>query len=126
MYDALLKHIEKASRSKVLDEFDLTERGYLLLTVHRQENVDNPRRLKNIVDTIIKFEELQTVFPAHLRTVKQLCALNLYAKLQKQKKIKIISPVGYNDMINLQKNPGLILTDSGGIQKEAFCYTSLA
>lgn len=120
MYDALLKHIEKASRSKVLDDFDLTERGYLLLTVHRQENVDNPRRLKNIADAIIKFEELQTVFPAHPRTVKQLCSLDLYAKLQKQKKIKIISPVGYSDMINLQKNAGLILTDSGGIQKEAF------
>jgi len=120
MYDVLLKHIDKASKSKILDDLDLTERDYLVLTIHRQENVDNSRRLINIVHALSKLRKIKVVFPAHPRTMKQLFSLGLYDKLHRRKNIKIIKPISYNDMINLIRNTRLVVTDSGGMQKEAF------
>ncbi len=93
---------------------------YALLTVHRAENVDNPSNLKNILEAVIKLNPLTIIFPAHPRTQKQLKITKLYSKIQRQKHIKIVKPLGYHETIKLIKNAKLILTDSGGMQKEAF------
>lgn len=120
MYDVLLQHMDKASRSRILKEFGLTRREYALLTAHRQENVDDPGRLANIAEAALRLDEIKIVFCVHPRTEKRLRSRDLYRKLQSQKHIQIIKPVGYNDMISLIKSARLVLTDSGGMQKEAF------
>jgi len=120
MYDVLLQQLPKAEKTKILKELGLKPKSYALLTTHRPENVDNPQNLKNIVNAIIKLKPLTIVFPAHPRTQKQLRKTKLYNKIQKQNHIKLIKPLGYHETLKLIKNAKLILTDSGGMQKEAF------
>ncbi len=93
----------------------MKSKAYLLLTAHRPHNVDNLSNLKKIIDASIKSKE-KIVFPIHPRTKKQICKL----KYENAKNIRLIDPVGYTDMIMLIKNAKKVLTDSGGIQKEAF------
>lgn len=104
-------------RSNILSELRISPKQYILSTIHRPENTDHPQRLKNIFEA---FNESQREFiiPLHPRTKKILMAENIAIG----EKIKIIDPVGYLDMISLQKNANLIASDSGGIQKEAFFY----
>ena len=120
MYDVLLQHQPKAMKSKILEKLGLEKETYALLTMHRPENVDNPENLQNIVKAINQLKLSTTIFPAHPRTKKQLRKMQLAKTLQKQKHVKIIEPVGYHDNIKLIKHAKLVLTDSGGIQKEAF------
>lgn len=90
--------------------------NFLLLTLHRAENVDCQSRLNHLVGEINKVSEKHTIiFPIHPRTQKMLRQFNI--KLSD--KIKIIEPVGYLDCLNLELHSNLILTDSGGIQEEA-------
>ena len=117
MVDALKENIEIAERkSKILDELSLKPKDYYLATLHRAENTDDLKRLKNIVDAFCEIGNL--IFPCHPRTEKFLREFNLWDKVTK--KIKIIKPVGYLDMLMLEKNAKKILTDSGGVQKEAY------
>jgi UDP-N-acetylglucosamine 2-epimerase (non-hydrolysing) len=120
MYDVLLQQLPKAEKTPILEQLDLKPKNYALLTTHRPENVDNSENLKNIVEAVMRLNQLTIVFPAHPRTQKQLRKTKLYKKLEKQKHIKIIKPVGYHETVKLIKNAKLILTDSGGMQKEAF------
>lgn len=120
MYDAMLYNIKIAERkSKILDELGLKPKEYLLATVHRAENTDNKKNLENIVEAFIESEEL-IVFPAHPRTVKFLKSYGVYERLKKAENVLLIKPVGYLDMLVLEKNAKKILTDSGGVQKEAY------
>jgi len=120
MYDVLIQQLPKAEKTQILEQLDLTPKTYALLTAHRPENVDNPENLKNIVEAIIRLNKLAIVFPVHPRTQKQLRKTRLLKKLEKQRHIKIIKPLGYHETIKLIKNAALVLTDSGGMQKEAF------
>lgn len=120
MYDVLLQQLPKAEKTGILDQLGVKTKAYALLTLHRQENVDNPENLERIVTAIVQLKKLMVVFPVHPRTRKQLCSLDLYAKLEQQKHVKIIEPVSYLESINLVKNACLVMTDSGGVQKEAF------
>ncbi len=120
MYDVLLKQLPKAEKTPILKQLGLEAKSYALLTTHRPENVDNPQNLKSIMEAMIKLKPLTIVFPAHPRTQKQLRKIKLYNKIQKQKHITLIKPVGYHETIKLIKNAKLVLTDSGGMQKEAF------
>jgi UDP-N-acetylglucosamine 2-epimerase (non-hydrolysing) len=120
MYDVLLQQLPKAEKTKILEELGLEPKTYILLTTHRPENVDNQENLKNIIEAIIRLKPLIVVFPVHPRTQKQLRKTGLHKKLEREKHIKIIKPQGYHETINLIKNARLILTDSGGMQKEAF------
>lgn len=120
MYDLLIQQLPKAEKTQILEKLGLKPKTYALLTTHRPENVDNPKNLKNIIKAIIKLNKLTIVFPAHPRTQKQLRKFRLLKAIQKQNHIKIIKPLGYHETIKLIKNATLVITDSGGMQKEAF------
>ncbi|MBI5102207.1 MAG: UDP-N-acetylglucosamine 2-epimerase (non-hydrolyzing) [Nitrospirae bacterium] len=121
MYDAMLMGLDIAQSR--LGAGGLTaERGisrYCLATVHRAENTDVPARLDKIISSFVGIsEEMPVVWPAHPRTRKLLDAN--YPMLAEHKGLVITEPVGYYDMLMLEKNASVILTDSGGVQKEAY------
>jgi UDP-N-acetylglucosamine 2-epimerase (non-hydrolysing) len=117
MVDALKDNIEIAeTKSNVLDGLSLKQKEYYLATVHRAESTDAFEKLKSIVDAFCEIKNL--VFPCHPRTEKCLREFGLWDGLVE--KAKVIKPVGYLDMLILEKNAKKILTDSGGIQKEAY------
>jgi UDP-N-acetylglucosamine 2-epimerase (non-hydrolysing) len=103
-------------KSRVLEELGLEPMKYYLATIHRAENTDDPERLKNIVAALEEIGDV--VFPCHPRAEKYLKQLCLWDGLVAQ--ARVIKPVGYLDMIMLEKNARKILTDSGGVQKEAY------
>ncbi len=122
MYDAALKFAPIAEKqSQVLETLSLRPKTYLLLTLHRAENTDSKERLSNIVNALID-SKARIVFPIHPRTVKYLKEYQLYDKLIKAEYISVIEPVNFLDMVVLEKNARKILTDSGGVQKEAYFY----
>jgi UDP-GlcNAc3NAcA epimerase len=118
MYDALLNNIKIAEKkSDILKKLDLKKKEYLLATVHRPSNTDNKENLLSILEGFSEINE-KIVFPIHPRTKKFIDNHNLKNKIGKN--ILVIKPVGYLDFIMLEKNALKILTDSGGIQKEAY------
>ena len=120
MFDVFLKHMPIASKSNILKELDLDPQTYAVLTLHRAENVDNSLRLKSIVKAIIQLNNIYIVFPAHPRTMSRLSSQGLLRKLEEANHVKLLKPLSYHDMLKLMSEARLILTDSGGVQKEAF------
>ena len=122
MYDAAQYYQQKAeSLSNIINELNLQPKNYILTTIHRAENTDNPDILNNIFNAFIKLsQEINIVIPLHPRTKKMLASLGLLDIVSNS--LTLIEPVGYFDMIVLEKNAKLIATDSGGIQKEAYFY----
>jgi UDP-GlcNAc3NAcA epimerase len=122
MYDAAQYYQHKAeSLSNIINELNLQPKNYILTTIHRAENTDNPDILHNIFNAFIKLsQEINIVLPLHPRTKKMLASLGLLDIVSNS--LILIEPVGYFDMIVLEKNAKLIATDSGGIQKEAYFY----
>jgi len=119
MYDAVLHNISIAEkRSTILDRLSLKSGAYLLATVHRAENTDNRARLAAIIDAFGATPE-PIVFPAHPRTRSALTSFGVSVPAN----VKLIEPVGYLDMLLLEKHARLILTDSGGVQKEAYFFS---
>lgn len=97
--------------------------SYCLATIHRAENTDHPERLRNIFSALCKFrKEIPVVIPLHPRTRKILESLEPGIADIDPGALIIIEPVGYLDMVQLEKYAALIATDSGGVQKEAFFY----
>jgi UDP-GlcNAc3NAcA epimerase len=122
MYDSILYNIKLAEKnSGVLDKFKLKPGCYVLATVHRAENTDNPEHLTSIFRALdeIAHNGLPVIVPLHPRTKQFL----IYSKFKIQdSKIDCIDPVSYLDMLLLEKNAHVILTDSGGVQKEAYWF----
>ncbi|RME97643.1 MAG: UDP-N-acetylglucosamine 2-epimerase (non-hydrolyzing) [Chloroflexi bacterium] len=119
MYDAVLQFSAVArQKSSILQDLGLEPGGYLLATVHRPYNTDVPENLAAILSA---FEEIgePVVFPAHPRTRKMLEKFNLNSDIEN---LKLIEPVGYLDMLMLEQHARLLLTDSGGMQKEAYFF----
>lgn len=113
--DATLQNLAIARRkSRILEKFP---REYLILTLHRAENVDRYKTLKGIVDALTKIKE-NIIFPVHPRTEKMLQKFKLLGKLKK-KNLLLIPPLGYLDFILLISRAKAVLTDSGGIQEES-------
>ena len=106
----------KISKKKSSLSIDIDE--YVLLTLHRSENVDNKKILSSIVKGLVNSDE-NIIFPVHPRTKKRLQEFNLYNKLSKLKNILLMNPLGYFEMLELMKKCSFIVTDSGGIQEEA-------
>jgi UDP-GlcNAc3NAcA epimerase len=118
MYDAALFYAQKAAvNSTVLATHSLKKEKYVLATIHRQENTDNDENLSQIVKALNEINtKLDVVVPLHPRTRKMLEQKGITPAF------KIIDPVGYIDMVQLTANAKLIMTDSGGLQKEAFFF----
>jgi UDP-N-acetylglucosamine 2-epimerase len=116
MADALSRAALLAeTSSNVLSRFRLRAKGFLLVTVHRAENTDDPRKIGAILDALDAVGE-EVIFPAHPRTRKAIEALgNRLAP-----HVHMVEPVGYLDMVMLEKSARMILTDSVGVQKEAY------
>lgn len=116
MYDGIL-HFTKIAQDKsnILKELNLTPGKFLLCTIHRAENTNSMERLTAIIAGLNACKE-QVVLPLHPRTLKYI---NDYG-LKLGENIRVIDPVGYLDMVRLESTAKKIVTDSGGIQKEAF------
>ncbi len=120
MLDALLFNRTIAEeRSQILATLDLAAGEYLVATVHRQSNTDDPRALARLVDAFTVLAE-PLVLPLHPRTAKYLKEYDLYDRLAAAPHIRLIEPLGYLDMLRLLAGARLVLTDSGGVQKEAY------
>jgi len=103
-----------------LEDLKLEPKTYLLTTIHRPYNTDIPKNLQNILVAFAQIGE-EIVFPVHPRTRKKIAELE--DRFQHGlTNIKMIEPTGYLDMLVLEENARLILTDSGGMQKEAYFF----
>jgi UDP-GlcNAc3NAcA epimerase len=118
MHDAALYYKEKSDRiSNVLFDNLLKANGFVLATIHRAENTDNETRLRAIVQSLNEINKTtKVIVPLHPRTAKIL------KDRQIEVQFTIIQPVGYFDMLQLISNSHLIMTDSGGLQKEAYFF----
>ncbi|MGD9035581.1 MAG: UDP-N-acetylglucosamine 2-epimerase (non-hydrolyzing) [Syntrophobacterales bacterium] len=123
MYDAVLQCAARAQkRSTVLEDLNLKPKTYLLTTIHRPYNTDIPKNLRNIFQAFAEIGEV-IIFPVHPRTSKKIAALESEVSHGLVPgNVKMIEPVGYLDMLVLEENARLILTDSGGMQKEAYFF----
>lgn len=119
MLDTLIQWRRAIETSDILDRLDLKRESYIVLTTHRVENVDDRRRLREILSAVMRTRVL-TVFPVHPRTKKSLLKFGLWSKVTKSNGFLPIAPLDYVDMLSLVKDSRLLLTDSGGMQKEAF------
>ena len=116
MQDAAIYYAAKAEqKSDILTKINLPK--FVLGTIHRQENTDSPINLRNIIAGLNEINlNTPVVVPIHPRTLNILAQQNIVPEF------KLIDPVGYFDMIMLLKNCELVITDSGGVQKEAFFF----
>jgi len=123
MYDAVLHFSDIAKhRSTILDCLKLKPKEYLLATIHRPSNTDSPKRLQEILRALVHIQT-PVIFPIHPRTRKRIAEIERGIDSDiKKSLLRIIDAVGYLDMLVLEQNARLILTDSGGIQKEAFFF----
>lgn len=113
MYDALLWARDKASNNETRAKIGVTKASYALATLHRPYNVDDPARLAALL-AALGLIDMEIVFPVHPRTRACLGDVKLPANL------RLIDPIGFLDMVALETDARLILTDSGGVQKEAY------
>ena len=121
MYDLSLDAGKRAEKqSRVLERLGLRSKEYVLATIHRQENTDDPSRLRAIVTGLVQVaRDVPVVLPIHPRTKKTIAEHGLADRLGE---LRLIEPVGYLDMAKLEAHARLIVTDSGGVQKEAFFH----
>lgn len=120
MYDSLRQHTKRAEKiSGIMKKLNLSEKNFYLITIHRAENTDIEENLKKITKILSGLDK-KAVFPVHPRTKKSLSEFNLLGKLESKRDLLLIDPVSYLDMLVLEKNARCVLTDSGGVQKEAF------
>lgn len=129
MYDNSIYFAQKAEENSfLLNSLDIKPEEYVLTTIHRDHNTDTPERLESIVEFLLEIVSgynTKIVLPLHPRTSKILSknlSQNLFKKLSEEKRIIQIPPVSFLEMILLEKNSKLIITDSGGVQKEAHFF----
>ena len=119
--DAIYQNIEIANHKRnALNHLDLTAKNYFLVTVHRQENVDNKKRFSSILDGLKKVKsefEVPVVYPVHPRSRKQMEQFCLQSNT-----IRLIDPVDFLSFLQLESNAKLVLTDSGGVQEETCVF----
>lgn len=129
MYDNSLFFAELAEKKKsyLFSEMSLDRENFILVTIHRDINTDDPARLQSILSTLHEMAEeykIPFVMPFHPRTMNSLktSLMPLYDELRKSTFIRIIPPVSYLEMTLLEKTCRLIITDSGGVQKESHFF----
>jgi len=129
MYDnSLFFKALAGQKSRVLEDNNLTGNDFVLATIHRDSNTDVPERLTSIFEALLEIagtEKVEIVLPLHPRTAKLMEANllgDLYGRVKTSKRLKLVPPVSFLDMIMLESNCKLVMTDSGGVQKEAFFF----
>ena len=129
MYDNSLyfSHLSQ-QKCDIIDRLGLTKDGYVLATIHRDNNTDDKQRLTDIFTALLDIGErdsIDIVLPLHPRT-KKLLPVNLYPavyeRLQSSERVRMIPPASFFEIIELERNARLVMTDSGGVQKEAFFF----
>jgi UDP-GlcNAc3NAcA epimerase len=117
MYDAALYYRDRAQeKSRIMETLALESKTFVLATIHRAENTDNPERLQNIMDALSRIAlEIPVILPLHPRTKQKLVLSDFPA-------VTFIDPLGYLNMVVLEKNARVIATDSGGVQKEPYFH----
>ena len=122
MVDTLLKHRDRARQSGMREKLNLSAESFGVLTLHRPSNVDDPKTLEEILDTISEVgKELPIVFPCHPRTRQQLDrsrSKHVHDMTKKTSGLIVVEPLGYMEFLSLISEARLVLTDSGGIQEE--------
>jgi UDP-GlcNAc3NAcA epimerase len=129
MYDNSLYFSETAEiKSSILSDYGLKKNNFILGTIHRDNNTDDPDRLTSIfsaLNTIAADHKIAIVMPLHPRTSKLLeqnIENSLYKRIRTNRFIRIIPPTSFFDIIALEKNCRMVMTDSGGLQKEAYFF----
>ena len=129
MYDnSLYFSAMSEQKSEILKELEITTDDFILCTIHRDTNTDDTANLNAIFRALLRIQKtsnLKIVLPLHPRTKEKLNSHldeNLLTEINQNKNFKIIPPLGFLDIISLEKNARLIITDSGGLQKEAFFF----
>lgn len=127
MYDAVLYNIALAEEKYSIDSFKLMHNKYILGTIHRAENTSKKEVMTSIVNAFLKLND-DVFLPLHPGTRQKLESYNLLHLLKEAAHVKLAEPVSYLEMLLLEKNAKAIVTDSGGVQKEAYfakvpCFT---
>jgi UDP-GlcNAc3NAcA epimerase len=128
MLDNTLYFSELAEqKSDIINTLDLKNQPFVLCTIHRNDNTDNEFKLSEIIKALINIVDkyaIKIVLPIHPRTKKMIVNLDklLLEKFTNNPSIKILEPVSFFDMMMLEKYSNFIITDSGGVQKEAFFF----
>jgi len=129
MYDnSLYFSAMSEQKSKILKELEIITDEFILCTIHRDTNTDDTSNLNAIFRALLRIQKisnLKIILPLHPRTKEKLNSHldeNLLTEINQNKNFKIIPPTGFLDIISLEKNARLIITDSGGLQKEAFFF----
>ncbi len=129
MYDNSLHFSEVSDKkSTMIQDLDLLPNGYILCTVHRDSNTDIKKNMESIFQALLDIGEnsgLKMILPLHPRTkhkMKEQLSTELIDNISKSEMVKIIDPAGFLDIIALEKNARMLITDSGGLQKESFFF----
>ena len=119
MYDAVRYNMEIAEGKHALEAFNVTSGQYILSTIHRADNTDDPERLEAILKAFVEMNE-KIILPLHPRTKSKIESFGLQPFIENASNIEIIEPLSYLEMLLLEKHAKAIVTDSGGVQKEAY------
>jgi UDP-N-acetylglucosamine 2-epimerase (non-hydrolysing) len=120
MIDCLLAQLPKTENRDTLRRFSVDAEKYAVLTLHRPSNVDDVDVFRSIIDLMIDLsQELPIVWPVHPRSRKKLESLGPLHRVESSRGVKLTEPIGYLDMLALNRWARMIITDSGGLQEEA-------
>jgi UDP-N-acetylglucosamine 2-epimerase (non-hydrolysing) len=123
MIDSLLRFESYASQTNALDEAGIRAKEYGLVTLHRPSNVDDPDRLKCILNALERIQKrTRLVFPVHPRTRKMMIDFGFMERIDRMDRLMLMDPVGYKDFLQFERNALVVLTDSGGIQEETTVF----
>ena len=129
MYDNSLYFSQMADeKSDIIERLGLTCRNFILATIHRPANTDNSENLQSIFRALLDIadaEQIDVILPLHPRTRKMLqtqLSAELLMRIDKTPKLKMIEPASFFEIVRLEKNARVVMTDSGGVQKEAFFF----
>ncbi|MHC4092146.1 MAG: UDP-N-acetyl glucosamine 2-epimerase, partial [Planctomycetota bacterium] len=119
MIDSLLAHRAKADESRILSDLGLIPKRFVVVTLHRPSNVDDPDMLGVILDAFEQIgRDMPVVFPMHPRTRSSLASMGLQERAEAIPGLRITEPLGYLDFLKLMSESAVTMTDSGGIQEE--------
>lgn len=116
LYEVFKNHYKKGQNLNILDNLKISKKKYILLTTHRADNVDDFKKLENIITNLFFFKDYKIIFPIHPRTKDKIKNIRNINKTN----LLITNPVNYKEILYLISNSKLVITDSGGLQKEAY------